>query len=154
MAEANTSFSTSMDTLVKRAAFATVIAGLLAVVVGGLLKGVPGVIGAAIGAAIVVIFFTIGQLVLGAVIKKNPSMAMSVAMLMYLVKVAVLFSLMLAFKNTSAFDTKVFASSILLCTLVWTGAEMWAFGTAKVLYVDPNSKPEIVPPVTENDKTF
>jgi beta-lactamase superfamily II metal-dependent hydrolase len=70
--------------------------------------------------------------VLGNVIKSNPSMAMSVAMLMYLVKVAVLFALMLAFKHTTAFNTKVFASTILLCTLVWTAAEMWAFSTGKV----------------------
>ncbi|NBX70684.1 MAG: hypothetical protein EBQ98_02080, partial [Actinobacteria bacterium] len=59
-----------------------------------------------------------------------------------------------AFKHTSAFDTKVFASTILLCTLVWTAAEMWAFSTGKVLYVEPGTGPEIVPTVTEKDKLF
>jgi len=151
MTKHSSDLSSSSLSLIRKAAVPTIVAAILAVVVGGLAKGSAGAIGALIGGLIVVIFFTIGQVVLNNVIKSNPSMAMSVAMLMYLVKVAVLFGLMLAFKHTTAFDTKVFASSILLCTLVWTAAEMWAFGTGKVLYVEPGAGPEIVPPVTEKD---
>ena len=154
MTKHSSDLSSSSLSLIRKAAVPTIVAAILAVVVGGLVKGSAGAIGALIGGAIVVVFFTIGQVVLNNVIKSNPSMAMSVAMLMYLVKVAVLFGLMLAFKHTTAFNTKVFASTILLCTLVWTAAEMWAFSTGKVLYVEPGSGPEIVPPVTENDKQF
>ncbi|MEI7442828.1 MAG: hypothetical protein WCK30_04665 [Actinomycetes bacterium] len=154
MTKHSSDLSSSSLQLIRKAAIPTVVAAILAVVLGGIVKGSAGAIGALIGGAIVVVFFTIGQVVLNNVIKSNPSMAMSVAMLMYLVKVAVLFALMLAFKHTTAFNTKVFASTILLCTLVWTAAEMWAFSTGKVLYVDPGSSPEIVPPVTENDKLF
>lgn len=154
MTKHSSDLSSSSLQLIRKAAIPTVVAAILAVVVGGMAKGSAGAIGALIGGAIVVVFFTIGQVVLNNVIKNNPSMAMSVAMLMYLVKVAVLFGLMLAFKHTTAFDTKVFASTILLCTLVWTAAEMWAFSTGKVLYVEPGSGPEIVPPVTEKDKLF
>ena len=152
MTKHSSDLSSSSLQLIRKAAIPTIVAGILAVAVGGVVKGSAGAIGALIGGAIVVVFFTIGQVVLNNVIKSNPSMAMSVAMLMYLVKVAVLFALMLAFKHTTAFNTKVFASTILLCTLVWTAAEMWAFSTGKVLYVDPGSSPEIVPPVTEKDK--
>jgi len=154
MTKHSSDLSSSSLQLIRKAAIPTVVAAILAVVLGGIVKGSAGAIGALIGGAIVVVFFTIGQVVLNNVIKSNPSMAMSVAMLMYLVKVAVLFALMLAFKHTTAFNTKVFASTILLCTLVWTAAEMWAFSTGKVLYVDPGSSPEIVPPVTEKDKLF
>ncbi len=154
MTKHSSDLSSSSLQLIRKAAIPTVVAAILAVVVGGIAKGSAGAIGALIGGAIVVVFFTIGQVVLNNVIKNNPSMAMSVAMLMYLVKVAVLFGLMLAFKHTTVFDTKVFASTILLCTLVWTAAEMWAFSTGKVLYVEPGSGPEIVPPVTEKDKLF
>ena len=108
-------------------------------------KGSQGLIGALLGAGIVVIFFTIGQVVLNRVIKTNPTMAMTVAMTMYLVKIAVLFGLLLVFKDTTAFDTKVFALSVLACTLTWTIAEVWAFGTSKVLYVEPGSGPDYVP---------
>lgn len=154
MTKHSSDLSSSSLQLIRKAAIPTIIAAILAVAVGGAVRGSAGAIGALIGGLIVVIFFTIGQVVLNSVIKNNPSMAMSVAMLMYLVKVAVLFGLMLAFKHTSAFDTKVFASTILLCTLVWTAAEMWAFSTGKVLYVEPGTGPEIVPTVTEKDKLF
>lgn len=154
MTKHSSDLNSSSLQLIRKAAIPTILSAIFAVLVGGLTKGTSGAVGAAIGGAIVVIFFTIGQVVLNKVIKTNPSMAMSVAMLLYLVKVAVLFGLMLAFKHTTSFDTKVFASTILLCTLVWTGAEMWAFSTGKVLYVEPGSSPEIVPPVTENDKQF
>jgi ATP synthase protein I len=154
MTKHSSDLSSSSLQLIRKAAIPTVVAAILTVALGGIVKGSAGAIGALIGGAIVVVFFTIGQVVLGNVIKSNPSMAMSVAMLMYLVKVAVLFALMLAFKHTTAFNTKVFASTILLCTLVWTAAEMWAFSTGKVLYVEPGSGPEIVPPVTEKDKLF
>ena len=91
----------------------------------------------------VLVFFTIGQVVLARVIRTNPTMAMTVAMTMYLVKIGVLFGLLLAFKETTLFDTKVFAASVLVCTLTWTIAEVWAFATTKVLYVDPDDLPPV-----------
>ncbi len=123
----------------------TAIAGVIVTIAASVLKGTPGMIGAAFGAAIVVIFFTIGQVLLNRVLRTNPTMAMTVALTMYLVKIAVLFGLLLVFKNTTAFDTKVFALSVLVCTLVWTGAEVWAFGSEKVLYVEPGSGPTYTP---------
>lgn len=149
MAKTSSDLTSSSLQLIRKAAIPTAVAGAGAIILSAVIKGAAGAVGATIGAFIVLIFFTIGQVVLNNVIRKNPSMAMSVAMLLYLVKVAVLFVLMLAFKHTTAFDTKVFASTILLCTLVWTGAEMWAFGTGKVLYVEPGSGPEILPPPPE-----
>lgn len=128
-----------------KAAIPTVLTGVIALVLAGFLRGAPAVVGAFLGALIVVVFFAAGQLILEAVMKRNPTVAMTVAMLMYLVKIGILFILLLAFKNTKAFDTKVFAMTILVCTLVWTAAEVWAFGSAKVLYVEPGSGPDITP---------
>ncbi len=128
-----------------RAAIPTALVGALITAVAGISKGSSGVIGAAFGAAIVVIFFTIGQVLLNRVLRSNPTMAMTVALTMYLVKIAVLFALLLIFKNTTAFDTKVFAMSVLVCTLTWTIAEVWAFGKEKVLYVEPGSGPDYLP---------
>lgn len=133
------------NSIIIRAAIPTAIAGIIVTIAAAASKGSQGLIGAAVGASIVVIFFTIGQVVLNRVIKTNPTMAMTVAMTMYLVKIAVLFGLLLVFKDTTAFDTKVFALSVLACTLVWTGAEVWAFGTSKVLYVEPGSGPDFTP---------
>ena len=120
-----------------RALIPTALVGVLCILVGYFTRAAHGALGAAIAVVIVLVFFTIGQLALDSVLRKNPTLAMTVAMLMYLVKIGVLFVLLLIFKDTSAFDTKVFAATILVETLVWTGSEVWAFATAKVFYVDP-----------------
>ena len=125
------------------AAIPTAVVAALCGIGGQLAKGSAGLIGALAGAAVVLVFFTIGQVVLARVIRTNPTMAMTVAMTMYLVKIGVLFGLLLAFKETTLFDTKVFAASVLVCTLTWTIAEVWAFATTKVLYVDPDDLPPV-----------
>lgn len=135
----------SANNIIIKAAVPTAVVGLVLTIASAIAKGTPGLIGAAFGSAIVVIFFTIGQVLLNRVLRTNPTMAMTVALTMYLVKIAVLFGLLLVFKNTTAFDTKVFALSVLVCTLVWTGAEVWAFGTEKVMYVEPGSGPVHTP---------
>ena len=103
--------------------------------------GVGGAVGAAIGAAIVVVFFTIGQLILGSVLRNNPQMAMTVAMMTYLVKLGVLFVFIIVFADTTLFDTKVFAATVVVCTIAWTTAEVWVFSRTKVLYIEPKDYP-------------
>ncbi len=111
--------------------------GVVATVIGGIVSGVPGVLGGVLGTVIVVVFFSIGQFILGSVLKRNPAMAMTVAMTTYLVKIGVLLGLLLLLREATAFNPKVFGLTILCCTLTWTIAEVWVFSRAKVLYVDP-----------------
>ena len=130
----------SIDRLVLRVSIpVTVAVGIVAAVIGALVAADPGkaLLGAAIGTVIVVAFFTVGQVVVGAVLRTAPQMAMSVALMVYLVKIGVLFIFIILFQGTTAFDTKVFALTIVACTLAWTVAEVWIFSRAKVLYVDP-----------------
>ena len=132
------STAASIDALVlRRAGLATVALGIVAVVVGWVAAGVGG----AIGAAIVVVFFTIGQLILGSVLRNNPQMAMTVAMMTYLVKLGVLFVFIIVFADTTLFDTKVFAATVVVCTIAWTTAEVWVFSRTKVLYIEPKDYP-------------
>jgi hypothetical protein len=56
-----------------------------------------------------------------------------------LLKVGALLIFIIVFADTTLFDTKVFAATIIACTLAWTAAEMWVFTTTKVLYVDPEA---------------
>ena len=129
----------SIDRLVLRVSIpVTVAVGIVAAVIGALVAADPGkaLLGAAIGTVIVVAFFTVGQVVVGAVLRTAPQMAMSVALMVYLVKIGVLFIFIILFQGTTAFDTKVFALTIVACTLAWTVAEVWIFARTKVLYVD------------------
>lgn len=133
----------SIDRLVLRVAIpVTVAVGIVAGLIGALVAADAGkaVLGAAIGIVIVVAFFTVGQVVVGAVLKSAPQMAMSVALMVYLLKIGVLFIFIILFQGTTAFDTKVFALTIVACTLAWTAAEVWIFARTKVLYVDPSQE--------------
>jgi ATP synthase protein I len=128
----------SIDAIVLRTAGGvTVVVGVIAAVIGMLVGGGKGLLGAVIATVIVVVFFSIGQFTLGAVLKSNPQMALTVALMIYLVKVGVLLVLIILFSGTTLFDTKVFAATIVAGTLAWTGAEVWVFARTKVLYVEP-----------------
>ncbi len=131
--------------IIFKAALPTVILGLIITVATGVVMDTKAALGATIGTVLVVVFFTIGQLALDRVIRTNPSMATSMALLIYLLKIGVLFVLLLLFKDTTAFNTKVFAATIMGCTILWLVAEVWAFATAKTLYVEPGSGPDVMP---------
>jgi ATP synthase protein I len=129
-----------IDALVlRRAGLGTVVAGVIVVVISGLVAGSSGAIGAILGTILVIAFFSVGQFVLGAVLKSNPQMALTMALTLYLVKVGFLLLIIVLFADTTLFDTKTFAAAILTGTMVWTVVEVWIFGTTKVLYVEPES---------------
>lgn len=131
----------SPDIAILRGALpATLAVGIVGTVIGGLVSGGKGILGGVIGTVIVVAFFSAGQVALGRVLKNNPQMAMTAALTIYLVKIAVLFVLLLIFQGTTMFDTRVFAGTIVACTIAWTIAEVWVFSRTKVLYVDPDRR--------------
>lgn len=130
----------SIDTLVlRRAGLGTAVAGVIVVVISGIVAGSSGAVGAILGTILVIVFFSVGQFVLGAVLKSNPQMALTMALTLYLVKVGVLLLIIILFADTTLFNTKTFAAAILTGTMVWTVVEVWIFGTSKVLYVEPES---------------
>ena len=128
----------SIDRLILRSAgVSTVVVGIIAAVIGGLLSGADGAVGAAVATVLVLAFFSVGQAVLGSVLRNNPELALTVALTIYLVKIGVLLVIIMVFADTTAFDTKVFAATVVACTLAWTVAEVWIFGRTKVLVVEP-----------------
>ncbi len=137
------------STIVRGAAVPTALVGLAMTAGIWAFMGSAAGIGALLGTVIVVIFFMIGQLVLGAVLKHNPQMGLTVAMTLYIFKIGVLLGLLLLLQDTSAFNTKTFAMTILACTLVWTACEVVIFARTKVLYVEPDNVP---PAVQESSK--
>jgi len=130
----------SIDSLVLiRAGLGTAVAGVIVVIISGIMSGGSAALGAVLGTVLVIVFFSVGQFALGSVLRNNPQMALTMAMTIYLVKIGVLLVILVLFADTTAFNTKTFALAILVCTLVWTVMEVWIFGTTKVLYVEPNS---------------
>ena len=128
----------SIDALMLRSAgVATLLVGVVGTVIGTVVAGSQGLIAGALGTLIVLVFFSVGQLVLGSVLKNNPQNAMMVAMALYLVKIGVLLILLLVLQDATFFAPKVFAGVIVACTLAWTFVEVWVFSRTKVLYVEP-----------------
>lgn len=131
----------TIDSLVlRRAGVATLVVGIIGTLIGTMLQGSKGLIAGLLGTVIVLVFFSVGQLVLGAVLKNNPQNAMMVAMTLYLVKIAVLLGLLLLLQDATFFAPKVFAAVIVACTLAWTFVEVWVFSRTKVLYVEPGGQ--------------
>ena len=128
----------TIDSLVlRRAGVVTLVVGIIGTIIGTVLQGSKGLIAGVLGTVLVLVFFSVGQLVLGAVLKNNPQNAMMVAMTLYLVKIAVLLGLLLVLQDATFFAPKVFAAVIVACTLAWTFVEVWVFSRTKVLYVEP-----------------
>ena len=123
--------------ILRAALIPTVAAGVLAVVVAAFVGGGKAALGAALGALVVVVFFTVGLVVVGRASRVSAYAAMDAAILTYLVKIGVLFAIIVAFKDTTLFDTKAFGLTVILCTLVWTGFEVRGFSRLQILYVDP-----------------
>ncbi len=129
-------------TVLARVAVPTFIAGVVASVVAAFVGGMPAAIGAILGTAIVLIFFIVGQLFLAMVLRNNPELALSAALVIYLTKIGVLMLLLFLLQGTTAFDPRAFGFTIILGTLVWTIAEVWILAKTKALVVDPNNVPE------------
>lgn len=125
--------------ILRRAGGACLLVGLVSTGLAWVLTGVPGAIGGALATVIVLAFFSVGQLVVGSVLRTNPQMAMTVALMTYLLKIGVLFVLIILLAGTTAFNTKAFAAVIVACTIAWTVVEVWVFARTKVLYVEPDS---------------
>lgn len=122
--------------LLRGAAWPTAVVGVVLIVASGLLAGPKGLIGSALGVAVVAIFFSVGLVVIGWASQINPMLMMNVALLTYLVKIIVLGALLFAVRDTTAFDTKAFAWSVFVATLVWITAEIRAFTKLQLPYVD------------------
>jgi ATP synthase protein I len=143
----------SIDSLVlRRAGLVTLLVGVVGTVIGGIVAGSEGVIAGVLGTVIVLVFFSVGQVVLGSVLKNNPQNAMMVAMTLYLVKIGVLLVLLLVLQDATFFAPKVFAAVIVACTLAWTFMEVWIFSRTQVLYVDPAGSPTGGGPESEAKK--
>ncbi|MFF1478236.1 hypothetical protein ACFVYD_11805 [Streptomyces sp. NPDC058301] len=123
----------------------TVAAGVIAVAVSAGVAGGKGAIGAAIATVVVVCFMGVGLLVLERTAKNLPHLFQAMGLMLYTAQLLLLFIFVAVFKNTTLFNPKAFAATLVALTLVWIGMQARAHMKAKILYVEPDSeaqKPE------------
>ncbi|MFF4537879.1 hypothetical protein ACH4S8_16160 [Streptomyces sp. NPDC021080] len=129
-----------------QAAVPTAAVGAIAAVVSGVVAGGKGALGAVVATLVVVLFMGLGLYVLQRTAKSLPHLFQAMGLLLYTAQILLLFIFVAVFKNTSLFNPKSFALTLVVTTLVWIGAQARAHMKAKILYVEPDSskaeKPE------------
>lgn len=123
--------------LLRGAALPTAAVAVVALVVSGVLAGGKGVLGAAVGGAIVVAFFTVSLVAVAKAGQIFPQLMLPVALGTYVLKLGVLYLFIAAFVDARWMAPKAFALTVIACTLTWMVAEVRAFLTQRILYVDP-----------------
>jgi ATP synthase protein I len=124
----------------RQCAVPTAAVGVVCAVIGILADGAKGGIGALLALAMVTVFFAIDYYVFARVGKDFPMALMPVALGTYLVKIIVLAVLSASFRDTTAFNGRVFGFTAIVCILVWSACQVRVWVKTKAFYVDPVGK--------------
>lgn len=123
--------------ILRGAAIPTGLAGLVAIVLALILAGGKGALGAAIGAIVVMAFFTISVLAVMWASKISPMAMMPAALISYTVKLIVMFVLVSQLRDVTAWSAPALAWTVIALTMVWLGGETRTWMQAKTLHLDP-----------------
>ncbi|MFF3849468.1 hypothetical protein [Streptomyces sp. NPDC002328] len=115
----------------------TAAAGVVAVAVSGAVAGGEGALGAAVGTLLAILFMGIGLYVLQWTAKTLPQLFQAMGLMLYVAQLLLLMIFVALFKDTSLFDPKTFAISLIVATVVWMAAQARAHMKAKIFYIDP-----------------
>jgi ATP synthase protein I len=124
--------------ILRRSALLMAPVALLMIVLGAILGGTKGLLGAALGVALVIVFFGISVLVVGRAAKISPQAMMAAAVGTYLVKILVLIILVGAFQNSTAFNGRFFGLTVIVCVITYSAAQVVSSMRLKMLYVEPD----------------
>jgi len=124
--------------ILRRSAMLTAPVALLMIVLGGVLSGSKGLLGAIIGVGLVIAFFGISALVVSRAARVNPQAMMAAAVGTFLVKILVLIILLGTFQNSTAFNSKWFGLTVIVCVVAYSAAQMVSAMRLKMLYVEPD----------------
>ena len=118
----------------------TAAAGVVAVAVSAAVAGGKGAIGAAVGVVLAMLFMGLGLYVLQWTAKTLPQLFQAMGLMLYVAQLLLLLIFVALFQDTSLFNPKAFAASLVVATVVWMAAQARAHMKAKIFYVDPDSE--------------
>jgi ATP synthase protein I len=124
--------------ILRRSALLTAPVALLMIVLGAILGGTKGLLGAVIGVGLVIVFFGISVLVVGRASKVSPQAMMAAAVGTFVVKILVLIILLSTFQNSTAFNSRWFGLTVIVCVIAYSAAQMVSAMRLKMLYVEPD----------------
>ncbi|MCD2464388.1 MULTISPECIES: hypothetical protein [unclassified Streptomyces] len=117
----------------------TAAVGAIATVISAVVAGGKGALGAVVGTLVVLLFMGIGQVVLQRTAKSLPHLFQAMGLMLYTAQLLVLFIFLALLKNTTLFNFKAFAFTLLATTVVWVAAQARAYMKAKITYIDPGN---------------
>ncbi|MCA6095826.1 hypothetical protein LE181_27145 [Streptomyces sp. SCA3-4] len=117
----------------------TALVGVVAVVVSSVLAGGKGGIGAVVGTLLAGGVMATGLIILNRTARHLPHLFQAMGLALYLAQCLLVAVFVVIFKETTLFNTKAFAFSLLAATLAWIAAQTRTYMKAKILYVDPES---------------
>jgi ATP synthase protein I len=126
--------------ILRRSAMVTAVPAVVMIVLGAILGGSKGLVGALIGVALVVAFFGVSAVAMSWASRKSPQVTMVTAVSTYLIKILALFYLVVRYSATTAFNGKLFGFTVVVCVVVWTSAQALVSARLKVPYVEPDGK--------------
>lgn len=123
----------------------TAFAGVVAVAVSAALAGGKGAFGAAFGALLVAAVMTVDLVVLHRTAEHLPHLFQMMGLALYTTQFLLIAVVLGIFKDTTLFNLRAFAFSLLAATLTWIAAQTRAHLKAKILYVQPEAEDERKP---------
>jgi ATP synthase protein I len=121
--------------MARGATLATAVATPVVLALAFVAAGGRGVLGAAFGLALAVGFFSATLLAVGAAGRIATDLMLPAALLTFTVKMAVIGMLLFLLRDTTAFDRKAFALSLVAGTCVYLAAEIRFALRARIPYV-------------------
>jgi len=118
----------------------TAAAGAIVVAVSAGVAGGKGALGAAVGTLLAILFMGIGLYVLQWTAKTLPQLFQAMGLMLYVAQLLLLLIFVAVFKDTTLFNAKTFAVSLVVATVVWMAAQARAHMKAKLFYIDPDSE--------------
>jgi len=130
--EHRTPATAPFDAMLRGSLLPTLAVGVLAVVVAAF-SGAKPAWSAALGAGVVVVFFSLSLLVMRRTAHLEPTTVMAVVLASYTVKIVALGLVMVLLRDATWLSGTALALTIIVCTVVWLGFEMRAFTRLRVL---------------------
>lgn len=96
-----------------------------------------GAVGAVVAAVLAILFMGIGLYVLQRTAKSLPHLFQAMGLMLYAAQILLLFVFLAVFKDTTLFNPRAFALTLVAATLTWIAAQTRAHMKAKILYVEP-----------------
>lgn len=124
-----------------RSAVALAAGGLVLVVAGAIAAGDKGALGAALGVGLVAAFFMVSFVAVSLAVRWwGPGAMMATALGLYLGKVLALMVIVAAFRDTTAFDGRLFGITAIAGVLIWTAGQVASLTRNRIIYAESEAR--------------